>query len=393
MDAQFRNIKTHARSLSKASWYEWRSKLWDGLKDSLEANANGLNEDLVIIEETEQHVEEALPALSAEKERLTSEHAYLSERADDLKGSDPQELNSARETLRSLATELQKKREQLQMHQKDIEERNAALAHAKEVKAEYEAAIKEAHRKREECRGWSIGEVRKLRSEVTALELSTGWSISSASGSTLTMVYRSQLQLFFDTATFLSNTAASESKRHSTSQSRGNSPISLSYIEQDTAQLPTEKRFFLQIMRAYLQTLHQAQTDVKDLLRFVSRGWDSALSLIGEVARLNMRAPAHCEIISDERMLVKTSILLRETQSKVEIAFEVGVGTAAASEQGLRLHMDSARARCVYGEAFKEAKIKEFLEGYVRNSENDEGIWVGAVAELSKKLAARGKKA
>ncbi|KAB8336947.1 hypothetical protein FH972_021252 [Carpinus fangiana] len=311
MDAQFKNIKTHARFLSKASWYEWRSKLWDGLKDSLEANLAGLRDDHAIVKDTEDFVGQALPALIEEKELLAAEHTHLTARGNDLKGSDPKALNSARERLRSMDADMENKRQQIKQFQEDLEKRNSSIEAAIEAKSEYQAAIKEAHRRREECRGWSMSEVRKLRSEVSALEATTGWSITSASASTLTMVYRSQLQLYFDTSAFLPTTGTSAAKGRSRQSTTANAPISLTYaVDESTQTLSTEKRFFLQIMRAHLQSLQQSETNIKDLLNLVSNGWTNAMSIVNEVARLNMLAPSRCDIISDEHMLCQREVRL-----------------------------------------------------------------------------------
>src|SRR5580700_2650781 len=45
MDSQFKNVKTHARLLSKAMWYEWRMKLLDGLKVGLHKISEGMDAD------------------------------------------------------------------------------------------------------------------------------------------------------------------------------------------------------------------------------------------------------------------------------------------------------------------------------------------------------------
>ena len=45
MDNQFKNVKTHARLLSKAMWYEWRMKLQDGLEAGLLRISEGLDAD------------------------------------------------------------------------------------------------------------------------------------------------------------------------------------------------------------------------------------------------------------------------------------------------------------------------------------------------------------
>lgn len=215
------------------------------------------------------------------------------------------------------------------------------------------------------------------------METATKWSIASASSSNLTMVYDQQLQLFFDVASFLPF-AGSIAKPE-------NAPISLTYVG-DTADrhplpLTTEKRFFLQLMRAHLQCLSQHQTDVKELLSFVSTGWSSALAVVDEIRQLNRTCITNCSILSDERLEVKAMMLLPELRTKVTIGFEVG---AAAEAKGVKCRI-TPRVDVAYGEPFKCNKMAEFLREKVVKDVGT-GSWARTFKDLKSRLLVRGKK-
>lgn len=221
---------------------------------------------------------------------------------------------------------------------------------------------------------------------VMDMEAKYGWSVTSASSGTLTLAYRRQLQIFFNVASFLPAAAATTTKHE-------NSPISLIYVGDADVQKPkpltTEKRFFLQLMRAHLQCLVQHQTEVKDLLRFVHEGWDKALEVSEEVSRLDAEFITNCSILSDERLGVKTTMLLPVLKTKVHVVFEIGaVGKGGEVEMGL-----TVKAEVVYGEKYKEDRMGDFLMSKVGRGGQDARVrWVDAVRDLKKRLIQQGKK-
>lgn len=163
MDTQFKNVKTHARLLSKAMWYEWRMKLLDGLKDGLLRISRDLDEDAGILTQQEQLLQAVLPQLVAEHEQLTTEAKVLQAKADELASCDQEELEDAREQLVRVDAELEEKRQMVAELQEQLREREQATEDAAERKQECQAEIKEAERVREECRGWTGSEVAALK--------------------------------------------------------------------------------------------------------------------------------------------------------------------------------------------------------------------------------------
>ncbi|KAL8863784.1 MAG: hypothetical protein Q9198_010341, partial [Flavoplaca austrocitrina] len=163
MDNQFKNVKTHARLLSKAMWYEWRMKLLDGLKEGLIQINNGMDEDAQVLSQQECHIEGVLPKLVEEDEQLRNEHQVLQAQADELASCDQDELRQAREQLAAIDEDLQAKRRLAAQLEAELRSKEKGIQDAVERRDEYQAEIKEAERVRQESRGWK-------RSEVAALQ-------------------------------------------------------------------------------------------------------------------------------------------------------------------------------------------------------------------------------
>ena len=98
-------------------------------------------------------------------------------------------------------------------------------------------------------------------------------------------------------------------------------------------------------------------------------------------------------ILSDENMAVNSSVLLRATKTKVNVAFEVGI-RSGEGVAGLDVTVKPS-ARIVYGEPLNRKKLGDFLEQRLvaRKAEHGEGTrWVQVVGELEERLIARGRK-
>lgn len=229
---------------------------------------------------------------------------------------------------------------------------------------------------------------------VSDLENAHNWLITSADGTSLTMTYRRTLQLYFTPASFIRNKAVAPS-----ASNIHDSPISLTYIgdarEYKSQPLSTQKRFFLQIMRAHLQCLPQATTKIKDLLKFVSCNWETACLISEEIRILGISYITEVTILLDEIMAIKTVLLLRDMETKVHVGFEVKVHN---DEKAIDLNVDvQSTAKVIYGEELKEKKMAEFLQQKISGKNNElqndgVGVWARAVLELQERLIARGRK-
>lgn len=382
LDGHLRDIKTHARLQAKEIWYEWRSKLLEGLENPLQATRAGLEADAKTLEERQAVLDGVLPQLLEQRVQLQMEADNLREAAAATSEEEKEELAAARERLLETNQEIEERKRMVEEFRRDLQEQERLAEAYTKSKAECTAAIKEADRVREACRGWSVDEVKALKESVAALQKKTGWAIDSASTSQLTMTYRSTLQLFFNASAFQPLVSAKATSTHA------NSLISLIYIDEKQP-LTTHNRFFLQCLRAQLHALDQSQTSIKDLLNFVSSGWDTATQVAETVRRLRLEHPVDVHILSDERLGVNIDVLLPKVQSKVRVLFEMG---ASVGENGSAMELVTnvdARVVVVYGEKYKEKNMGEFVLGRV--GDGLEG-WEDAVRELRVRLVARGRK-
>ncbi|KAF2085161.1 Spc7-domain-containing protein [Saccharata proteae CBS 121410] len=386
MDNQFKHIRTNARLRTKELWYGWRSNLLRDLKNGLAGTAEKFNEDDAALKQQEEILDSVLPRLTDRHSTLEAERQQLQQRADELNGPDREELDVARELLVDIDAALEEKKAMIEAMQRELADKETSIEAVKQRKIECAEEIKEADRVREQCRGWSVSEVSALKAQVSELERTHGWLITSASSDpvTLTMTYKNDLHLFFHPTSFAP---------HATSTTP-NSTISLTYVgdERTTnpAPLTTTKRFFLQILRANLHCLQQNATPISKLLSQVKRGWDVALAVAENVRKINLAHIVEETILSDERMAVTTSMLLPSLRTKVKLTYEVGV---AVEGDELKAGIQTG-AEVVYGERYNEPKMREFLKSFVGEEVVVGGVanWGDAVGDLRARLIARGRK-
>ncbi|KAI9767137.1 MAG: hypothetical protein M1840_005926 [Geoglossum simile] len=391
IDNQFKNVKTHARLLSKATWYEWRMGLLRGLQEGLDKARQDMGMDEEIIRRQEDMLMPMLPPLVEENKRLESQYAQLQAQADELANCDQSELQAARDELMAVEAEIEEKMAQLEEMQKAVAKKDEEIETAKRGVEECKREIAEAEKLREEFRGWSSGEVQPLKANADALENKYGWTISAANGSTLTMTYRRDIKLSFDVSSFLPN----DGSRSAINMK--NSPIELSYIadqrEYQPRRLTASKSFVLLNLRAQLGRLQQSATKVKDLLALTSEAWNKASIIEEDVRMLNLYCPTEATISGDSsrNLLVKSTLLLASRATKVEIAF-----TAAFREDGSSgAVVVEPKARVVYGEQLDERKMSEFLTGKTAGTvvSGPQSGWGAAVRGLGERLVGKGKKA
>ncbi|MCJ1467975.1 hypothetical protein MMC07_006601 [Pseudocyphellaria aurata] len=388
MDNQFKNVKTHARLLSKAMWYEWRMKLLDGLKDGLLRVGEGMDEDDKLMAQQETILELVVPELVQEHQRLEADCQILQAQADEIANCNQEELQDARDLLIAVEEDFQTKQKTVEDLQRELRRQEERFGNVMERNQQCVEEIRAAEKIRREYRGWSPSEVAALQDSVDALEKAHGWAIVSTTSTSLTMTYRGTLQLLFTPSSFMQADPCTLQ-----SAKPENSPISLTYIadadEYHPQVLTTEKRFFLQIMRAQLQCLPQSRMKIKNLLGLVSDNWEKSCTIAEEVSVLSANFITEPMIQSDEMMTVRSMLLLRDMRTRIEVGFEV---TVKSQERTAELDVTiRPSAYVVYGGALKEKKMVEFLEQKI-GGKRERGSWAKSVRELKERLMARGRK-
>jgi kinetochore protein Spc7/SPC105 len=168
MDNQFKNVKTHARLLSKAMWYEWRMKLQDGLKEGLLKTAEGMDNDERLLAKQQELLSSVLPDMVKRLEELEQEHEDLEAVAQELADCDPQDLEDARTQLAAVDSSIAEKTSKVAELRRELDESVGDAEALIQQKQRCLEEIREADKIREECRGWSSEEISKLKGKKTA---------------------------------------------------------------------------------------------------------------------------------------------------------------------------------------------------------------------------------
>ncbi|KAK0632985.1 hypothetical protein B0T14DRAFT_560618 [Immersiella caudata] len=393
MDNQFKNVKSHARLLSKAMWYEWRMRLQEGLSEGLLQISDGMEEDDKVLRRKQELLDSILPAMMNRLEELETEQEDLEAVARELADCDPEELQRARDELVSMDADIAEKTKKIAELRALLEESEKGIQTLGQQKQQCLEEIKEAEKIREECRGWSSTEIGASKARTEELEKKHGWAITGISGTTVSMSYKREVELVFDISAFQQ---AGEKKGQQACH------LDLWYIadKREPKPIPStpEKEFFLQCIRDRIRGLPQATTPVNSLLKAVSAGWDKANTVANQVRFLNLTFPTAVSKTSDTSIDVKSSVLLVPLKTKVEVTVAL---QSTTNTDGLVVTVMPS-ARVLYGEQFNATKMTDFLSGKlggpVVGGEGEKGegkmsAWGDAVQELHRKLLARGQRA
>lgn len=383
MDNQFKNVKTNARLLSKAMWYDWRMKLQDGLREGLVKIAEGMAADEQLLDKQQKLLSSVLPSMVRQLDTLTREYEDLDAVASELEDCDPQELESARADLASVEDDIELKNQEIAQLRQQLKASEQTADQLLDQKQRYNADINEAERAREECRGWSSAEISALKAKVDGIEKRHGWAITGVVGTSVSVSYRQEIELAFDTTSF--------------KPGQQNSRIDVWYIAANRTRNPEpltpDKEFCLQCVRDHLRCLPQCKTKVSSMLGVVSRAWDRANALGNQICQLNLAFPTSAARTSDSSMSITSTLLLAPLQTKVDVKLAVRSSVASDSLEFLV----SAQAVVVYGEQFNAGKMADFLSSRIGQCvtcprEKESETWVNVVSDLHTRLLARGKK-
>ncbi|KAH7027679.1 uncharacterized protein B0I36DRAFT_364851 [Microdochium trichocladiopsis] len=384
MDNQFKNVKTHARLLSKAMWYEWRSQLQEGLKEGLIRIGEGMDNDEKLLNKEQKLLDSVLPGLQKQLETLESEHRNLRVAADELADGDPEDLQAARDELEGLDEDVAAKTAKIETLRLQLAETEASISDCTQQRTQCIADIEQSEKIREECRGWTSSEVSVLKAEVDNLERAYGWTITGIAGSTVSMTYLKEVELVFDMSALEGRQPAAQ--------------VDLWYIaaNRELCPIPStpDREFFLQCIRDYVRSAVQGRTRMSELLPIISRSWDKAIEVSHNLRILNSTFPTTISRTSDSSVLVRTVLLIAPLQTKVEISLDLrGRGTA----DGLDVTI-TPTARVVYGEHFKVDKVSDYLSTNLgtnllsQKTADQVGSWSNVVVDLHQRLLARGRK-
>ena len=413
MDNQFRNGKTNARLQSKEGWYTWRTQLVEGLKAGLAGIKEGMDADLHLLTHHERKLESVMPDLLERRQSLQQELAASQQTLDELDSVDIEALEQSRYDLKAADAEQTSKAALLESLQQQMSEKEETLSSAEELKTEMQSQIAEADRVRQEHRGWPVDDVLALKAKVDKIQQETGWHLESAEedpedpndfGVALTMIFQDQLRFFFYPSVYQlrPDGGRRRSGRRSRSVSGPSAPISLTYspsndddtISTTSTELPTEKRFFLQLIRSQLQAFSMApkgSVPSTTLLTAVRNAWQLANKITQEIRLLNLAAGiTTASIVADDKLAVTTKLI--QGGSRINVEF---ILTVTALNDGEVTASTSVNASGIYGDqaAFlagnKARKVQSALTKEVEGSELGLQAWLGAIHAFERWLSAQ----
>jgi len=163
MDNQFKQMKAHARHLSKGMWYEWRMKLLEGLRGALNSTAEGMAGDGATLLKQEQAVQNVLPSMLEEFSQLEQQCEELQAHAAEFDSSKQGELDQARRRLVEVDAEVSSKKSMIEKYKQELKASEEAIAQIQQEKIDCQQATRDAQRVREELKGWSVAEVNTLK--------------------------------------------------------------------------------------------------------------------------------------------------------------------------------------------------------------------------------------
>jgi kinetochore protein Spc7/SPC105 len=165
LDAYMRDMKTNARLRSKEMWYAWRSQLLDELMGGLQTIGENLIKDDEIMSKSESMIERVLPDLTAQHAKLHAEADALEKIVNVVSESDKEDLQECRAALKTTNATLAERREILQQLRQQVKEQDDLAIQLAESREESIAAMEEANRVREACRGIPVSEISTLAGE------------------------------------------------------------------------------------------------------------------------------------------------------------------------------------------------------------------------------------
>ena len=163
MDNQLKNVKSHARLLSKGMWYEWRMTLFATLKDGIFKTAEGMSKDEEMLDRQIELLDSICPGLIQQAECLEREEAELESAAEELANCDQEELGDARQQLITVDADVEAKKQLVADLRKQLQDREVEIAAGMERKQGCIEEIRAAEKIREECRGWTSNEISTLK--------------------------------------------------------------------------------------------------------------------------------------------------------------------------------------------------------------------------------------
>lgn len=149
-----------------------------------------------------------------------------------------------------------------------------------------------------------------------------------------------------------------------------------------------EVKFLVENIRDHCRSLPQTAS-VREILDHVGSAWDRAVILQAQIRALRSEMPTEVIRTSDSSIVVSSTMLLKQIETKVKLKWRVA---AQSAQEGLKIDI-GPKISVVYGTGFNQDKLVDFMSKKLEESDMDaRRSWVDAALELEQKLLARGRK-
>ncbi|KAI5844637.1 Spc7 kinetochore protein-domain-containing protein [Morchella snyderi] len=335
MDAQFRNVKTHARLLARGIWYRWRRQLMLGVRAALDTHMGGMEGDEAALAAAGRAAEAVLPALRARHAAAEKAVGRLEGERRRVESDDQELLGRAREGLDRATARIEEVRARLAERAAELREVEARVGERGARREALRGAIVEAERVTELHRGWSGEEVAAWAARAEEVQRRSGWGVVGVhGGEVVELVFLRVLRVRWDAV--------------------GKAPACVEYVPEATRRpsdpLPlegAERDFFVGALNARLAAA--GGRTLKGTVAEVDAFWRRCLRVAAEIERVRGWYPV---VVRAEagRLCVAIKVLVAEVRSKVVIEVAVAGGDLGVT----------SAARVVYGGVNGEA-VGEFV--------------------------------
>ncbi|KAK9389544.1 Spc7 kinetochore protein-domain-containing protein [Lipomyces mesembrius] len=193
--AQFKVIKSYARLQSKGVWYKWRSKLLDGIMNSLIKNTNALKDDCANLKTIEEALRPSLSDIKSRHSALKSKLELLRKRKSEVADCDQEQLETARHNLATVELDVSRK----MCTKRQIVHENEVLscslnARLSDIRARNES-ITISEKTIEENKGCNTAEIISTKNELEWIYKLFGWTLKNLSQDTIVLCHENDLEI------------------------------------------------------------------------------------------------------------------------------------------------------------------------------------------------------
>ncbi|KAK9466883.1 Spc7 kinetochore protein-domain-containing protein [Lipomyces arxii] len=290
--AQFKVIKSFSRLQAKGIWYEWRSKLFDGILGTLAKNITFLKEDCANLAKLEETVEPTVADIKVRHSEMRARLEQLKKRKNDAADCDQEELMIIREKVSLIEPDCQEKRK---VKTGLVEEDGRLSVDISAITGkiqETQSAMPSLEQVIEDNRGIDTGTIQVVKNEIHQIGQLFKWEIKAITDNFLVLKYDGELELEIDLQT--------------------KAILRVGTCSTESSQVD---EFFLRIMRNISDT-----TALGRKMQDISLVWQQCKYLKQEI---DMLSSSYITAINldDDSLTARSEILIAKSRTKIVVTY------------------------------------------------------------------------